>query len=634
MKLLRILFIVLFVACSEDGIEEIEPELVEEPAKANLQYPNLNSRCTEGSTTADDKTEIIFRWVKGTHTTATDLMVKNLRTEEVTKFNASEESHAVTLQTGTPYSWWILSYNESTAQPTSSAVWKFYTSGKGITNYAPFPADLVSPANEALLPADKLQVNLEWEGNDVDEEALSYDLYFGEQADFSEAYRKRLNSSSFELEVAPEKSYFWQVITRDAAGNTSESDIGTFSVEKPAENTGGKSSENKINSFSITHGGKEYKGVIDHKELKIHLELDNFDYMKLAPVVETSAGAVVVPASGKSQNFLDDLYYTVTAEDGSVAVYDIIVLSGQHEILDFEVHHNGERYIGIVDGENHTVTIELGGNDFSKMKPIIRTSNRATIDPPAEVGRNFNQDVFYTVTSEKGTTKTFKVIAPLRLREVFPFFGAAGYSFIPETRNERFIMFAGADLNFRVINAPEPEKVTIELVNESGNYPLEILNFNYGHQTYMEVSNSVHHFKTIIPYSIPSGTYNYRIKDGFKETLHAHKIEVINDETTIKITSLNAEEVGFGDTLIISGENLTRHFTVYSRYNHYMFGEYSRETTLAEDRKELTLNITQNVYGNFSGGDSVKPMVVYTTMEGYEHRLVSNTVSFILKSNW
>ena len=632
MKLLRFLFIALLFSCSGEDDAPV-PEVAEKPLKANLEYPHLNSRCTEGSTGVEGKTEITFQWESGENTSSQVLVIKNLRTGEIISFNPPGDSFPVVLDTNTPYSWYVTAYNKTTPEGVKSSVWKFYTSGKGVTNYAPFPAELISPTMGAEVEAGANRIRLEWEGNDVDGESLKYDLYFGEDAEFSSVFRAGITNSYFEAEVAPGKSYYWKVVSRDPVGNTSESDSGSFTTRKSDAASEGSSAK-KITSFRITHEGVVYSGVVNEQTKTIHLELGNFDYSRLTPVIETSTAATVTPASGVKQNFLDNLYYKVTAEDGTETVYDVIVLSGQHEILNFEVQHNGHRYIGIVDHENATVTIELGGNNFSSLQPIIRVSDNARINLASGIRQNFNREISYTVTSEKGTTKVYRVIAPLQLKQVFPFFGSGGYEFTEETQNERFIMFAGADLNFQIANVPAPANLIIELVSNTGSYPLEILKYEYFHHEYMEVSNTAHLYNTIIPYSIPSGIYKYRLRDGIKNTLHEHKIEIINDETTIKIESLNAEEFGMGDTMIATGKNLTRNFTVYSNFSNYMFSDYNTETVLSEDRKQLRLYFSQNVYGHFSTGAIIKPMAMFTHIDGYEHKVISNTVYFKLKRNY
>lgn len=636
MKAVRLLLLLLLFSCTAEE-NEVPTTEVDNPEAAILEYPVNNSRCTEGENTTGDNTEIGFQWEPGDFTTSYKLFIVNLLTQAEQSFTTAENFYPVILERGTPYSWWVISYNPDTPEGTKSSTGKFYTTGDGITNYAPFAADLLAPSNGAAFAENTGRVKLEWQAEDVDGEELTYELYLSKNKDLSEAVHKSLSGNFYETNVEKKVTYYWKIIAKDPVGNTSGSDVSSFSILGEEEDNTGKSSEKKILSFSIEHDGAIYDGEIDHEARTIFLELDNFDYGALTPEIAISEAASVVPASGKSQNFLDDLYYKVTAEDGTEETYDIIVLSGQHEILDFEVHHEGNRYIGKVDAENAIVTIELGGNDFTAMKTFIKTSNRSTIDPPGGAVQNFNRDILYTVTSEKGTSKTFKVVAPIRLKQTFPFYasGGGGYEFTEETLNERFILYAGADLNFITVNFPDPAKVKLELVSTNGTpYPLQIIDHAFYHETFMEVSNTSHHFKTIIPNSLPSGTYTYRISDGKKEASYPHRIEIINDESTIRINSLNGEEFGYGDTLIVSGKNLTNTFYIFSDFSYYSFGDYNTNTALSEDKTEMRMEIDQNTYGNLSRGEAVKPVVFYNFVEGYEYPVLSNTAYFTMIGGW
>lgn len=637
MKAVRILLLLLLFSCSGEEKEEVPVIEADKPEAAIPVYPIRNSKCTEGENTAGNKTEIGFLWEPGKFTTSFKLVIVNLLTKAEQSFTTAENFYPVSLERGTPYSWWVIAFNAETPEGTKSNPGNFYTTGDGITNYAPFAADLLAPANNAEFAAGVDKVKLEWQAEDVDGEELEFELYLSKNSDLSEAVQKNLSATFYETAVEKEVTYYWKIVAEDPSGNTSESNVSSFTILKGEDvDTTGKSSEKKIFSFSIEHKGVIYDGDIDHENHTIFLELDNFDYRKLSPVIKIPETAKVVPASGVSQNFLDDLYYSVIAEDGTQVKYDIIVLSGQNEILDFEVHHEGKRYIGIVDADNATVTIDLGGRDFSAMETYIKTSNRSTIDPPGGAVQNFNRDLYFTVTSEKGTTKTFKVIAPIRLINVFPFYSGGGYEFTTEALNDRFILYAGADLNFAAINFPDPEKVILELVGADGTaYPLQIKEHNFYYGIYLEISNSTYQFNTIIPYSVPTGTYSYRVRDGIKQASFPHKIEIINDQTSIRIDSLNKDEYGYEDTLIVSGKNLTNTFIIFSDFSHYMFGDYyNSNTILSEDKTTLSMKINQNIYGNLSGGNPVKPIVFYTMVEGYDYPVLSNTAYFTLKGGW
>ena len=72
-----------------------------------------------------------------------------------------------------PYSWNITSKSTASTTSTASDTWKFYLSGPGIVNYAPFPADLKTPASGSTVSRDgEGKVTFTWDGSDPDGDRL------------------------------------------------------------------------------------------------------------------------------------------------------------------------------------------------------------------------------------------------------------------------------------------------------------------------------------------------------------------------------------------------------------------------------------------------------------------------------
>jgi uncharacterized repeat protein (TIGR02543 family) len=76
-------------------------------------------------------------------------------------------------------------------------------------------------------------------------------------------------------------------------------------------------------------------GVIDGNTKTITVSFPNYtDITSLVPTVSVSPEATVSPASGQAQNFSGPVTYTITAEDGSSAVYTVAVMApGQVTIV-------------------------------------------------------------------------------------------------------------------------------------------------------------------------------------------------------------------------------------------------------------------------------------------------------------
>lgn len=91
---------------------------------------------------------------------------------------------------------------------------------------------------------------------------------------------------------------------------------------------GAPSSEKLITSFHFLLN-PEVAGVVDETKYTITLNVPyGTDVKNLAPSMVISPGAMVMPASGISQDFTNPVTYRVTAEDGSVQTYKVTVIVG------------------------------------------------------------------------------------------------------------------------------------------------------------------------------------------------------------------------------------------------------------------------------------------------------------------
>jgi uncharacterized lipoprotein YddW (UPF0748 family) len=88
-------------------------------------------------------------------------------------------------------------------------------------------------------------------------------------------------------------------------------------------------------------------------------------------------------------------------------------LEGGNEIISFkfqEISQANEAYIS-----NDTVLIMVPTNtDLTSLTPVIEVSVKATINPASGVKQDFSKPVFYTVTSELGTKKSYIVLVYLQ----------------------------------------------------------------------------------------------------------------------------------------------------------------------------------------------------------------------------
>jgi len=200
------------------------------PGEATLTFPVKDELCTQGTTLSSTQSSITFKWTAAANADSYELGLKNLLTGIITTQVSSTNQLTMPLDVNTPYAWSIISRSSLTGTTAQSDVWKFYNSGPGTVNYAPFPADIIAPIMGQVIAAGNGKVTLDWNGVDTDNDALSYDVYFGTTATPA-AYKTNLTESALsDVAVTAGTTYYWKVVTRDTNGNTSDSGVYQFTV--------------------------------------------------------------------------------------------------------------------------------------------------------------------------------------------------------------------------------------------------------------------------------------------------------------------------------------------------------------------------------------------------------------------
>lgn len=622
MKLARpiILLVLLAMACSKSSDSQ-PPESSKEPKAVNLEFPLKNSECTTGVEQGVDKTLVEFRWAIAENDSY-ELVLENLYTNQITRTTTINHAIEVPLLKNTPYRWYIISSMSTSNSVVESERWKFYAAGTGVSNYAPFPADLITPEHGATFNEDLQQLSLEWQSSDIDDDSITYDLYLGAENPPVENIATDLVESTFEYAPQTKGGLYWMVVAKDAKGNSSKSKVGSFVV---GEETG-------IVSFEISEDGANYTADIDLGQKEIRIKLGNFDYEKLAPTIAMKEGYSINPASGEIFNFHDDLFYTVTDADGNESVYNVVIESGQYEVKSFTVSQGDEIYRAIIDSELATVTIEMGNFDYTNITPKIELSSRATVEVSQVNQMNLSTPTTFTVVSEIGTSKEFTVRAPIGMSALRSYFRNPGFEFSDSgAADTGYRILAGSTHYFYATNVQDQSQVNIELVNSAGiSFSTSVFRSSYNHQHSFETSSSSNFFNVVTPSDLPGGIYTLRISEGSRSKSYPQRIEVINDNRNVRITEINKTDISRGDTLVMKGVNLKRDIMVFSNGNQYIFNQYTNDLLVNEDGTELKLIFSNNVYGNLKswGSTNEKPLGVQTAIEGYPHKVSSNIVYF------
>jgi hypothetical protein len=241
MKKIVFIFSLLLISCSGGGGDGDsgggggDPPPPSPPGDVTLTAPTNGKVCETGTSTSDTKSNVDFSWSASTNTSTYDLQVTNLNTSSaINKTGLSTTNTTVELDKGQPYIWKVISKNTSTTQTGTSSSWKFYLAGHGITNYAPFAAELKSPASGSTVSrSSDGKVTFSWEGSDPDQgDQLKYTLYVdktdGKQSPTSDL--SDITSKTVDVALDGGTLYYWRVKTSDGT-NSSFSIVYTFRTD-------------------------------------------------------------------------------------------------------------------------------------------------------------------------------------------------------------------------------------------------------------------------------------------------------------------------------------------------------------------------------------------------------------------
>lgn len=221
-----ILIFALGISCSDDGNEEVVAPVID-PTAVTLNFPANNTECNEGTIISETRTEVVFKWAGAVNNDSYTVALKNLETGIVKDYNTTVEEFPISILRGVPYSWWVVSKVKGNPKTAESTIWKFYSAGLPKESHPPFPAEVVSPAMGSAIASDT--VKLQWKGSDVDNDIASYTVLL-DNSEIPTTTIGNATTNSMNVEVEAGKVYYWKVISTDADGNASDSEIFQFKV--------------------------------------------------------------------------------------------------------------------------------------------------------------------------------------------------------------------------------------------------------------------------------------------------------------------------------------------------------------------------------------------------------------------
>jgi hypothetical protein len=205
------------------------PVAVLPPVMATLTFPAQNELCTQGTVISATQSTLVFKWAASANTDSYDVTLKNLLTNVTNTQNVTQNLLELTVDRNTPYAWYVTSKSSKTTTVAQSDTWKFYNSGPGTVSYAPFPAEITSPLMGQTVTAVNGKVTLKWNGSDVDNDIVSYDVYCSNSLTPT-LILSALTDTKYEVNATPGTTYYWKIVTIDSKGNKSDSNLSKFLV--------------------------------------------------------------------------------------------------------------------------------------------------------------------------------------------------------------------------------------------------------------------------------------------------------------------------------------------------------------------------------------------------------------------
>ena len=231
MKYLLYLTVFCLLACSSNDETEVVSNLY--PGSFNLEYPENEQACLDGSVLNDLQSKVNLRWTSSKNSSKYQISIKNLNDNSNLIFESNSNSQEVILKHGEPYSWKVTAEVPESSSSLTSKEWRFYLAGLGEVNYAPFPPELISPRPSAKVNLNSNdQVLLNWSCSDPDGDIKGYKVYLDstDGSNLIASFDETKNQVLIAVSATAETNYFWKVIAYDNQGNTASSGVYSFST--------------------------------------------------------------------------------------------------------------------------------------------------------------------------------------------------------------------------------------------------------------------------------------------------------------------------------------------------------------------------------------------------------------------
>ena len=153
----------------------------------------------------------------------------NQFSENLQNKTASSTSISIDLNKGVAYYWRVKAKDSKNASSNYSSSFSFYTEGEGQKNHVPFSPAIVSPALNEIVQEGTIK--LEWNATDVDNDPLTYDVYFGTVNPPTNKVAEGQSENSYSLDITSFTNYYWSVVAKDNKGGVTIGQVWNFKTD-------------------------------------------------------------------------------------------------------------------------------------------------------------------------------------------------------------------------------------------------------------------------------------------------------------------------------------------------------------------------------------------------------------------
>ena len=224
-----LVLILIISACGgsdSDTPPPVTPPINEAPSTPVLSYPSDELLCTENP--------LEFMWNASTDPNG-DAISYELQTatndsfsENVQNATTSSIKHSLSLLKGKAYYWRVRAKDSKNAYSSYATTRKYFTEGEGVSNHVPYAPILISPELNASINTST--VDLSWSASDVDNDPLTFDVYFGTSNNPSKVLENS-DKTTYTASITAGNTYYWKIVVKDDKGGETIGQLWNFKAE-------------------------------------------------------------------------------------------------------------------------------------------------------------------------------------------------------------------------------------------------------------------------------------------------------------------------------------------------------------------------------------------------------------------